>query len=227
MGPQTQAIMHHASFRSELINVAIRKNTLDRVINLSLLKELARKNEKINFEYAYKNHLSNEKYIRYIKKEFFTFKGVNVAPYERLFTINTSDQEAGKLIEVISNIANKYYLQNSSPAPYVYVSGLSEKVMTSLKISLADKEKFFSDGTHFNGDRFRLESLTKDYHKQPHNRVTFRMICDSTLDNTLDAVSFDEVYDFQCGSPESSLPEMGVTKKFYVDQLSDILKVIT
>ena len=84
---EEEATVYHSIFRANLLEVATRRNPRKRIINFRGLKILVGKKEKIIFELAYCKYLKNERYLKYLKKEYFTFNKVNIPNKERFFVL--------------------------------------------------------------------------------------------------------------------------------------------
>ncbi len=221
-----EAIMHHASFRAELLNIAIKKQKSAREINFSTLEDLINHNEKIVFDIAYSKYLTNAKYIAYIKKAFFTHKRVNVSPYERLIAISLKGDESSAVItQIIQNIRNRFYIQDQSPAPFVFIAGLGPIKANSLKQELWSAGMRFIDGTNFDGDLFRVQDMQLNVHKVSKNNIKFKWVDEKNIDAVLKTLKFDVCYVFICEGGESNVPLQLNGQKFYVKSANDIMEV--
>lgn len=222
-----EAIAHHAIFRAHLLEVATIRDKRQRIISLKKLKELLSRNERVIFEAAYSKHLSNGKYLNYIKKEYFTFKKVNVKSDERLFIVDVDKTASDTVLTgIVSAIQGKYFVRNNSPAPFIYLHSVGKKRYSAIKRKLWSKKLFFADGTHFADDEFRLGDIKLSIHEDSHNKATYKLISDSNLKLILKNVKFDEVTIFSIGDLKEISTNAAPCRKFYIHKTADILKVL-
>ena len=221
-----EAVMHHASFRAFILECAIKKQKTQRRVTLSMLRDTLNRNEKIIFESAYSKYLTNSKYISYLKKQYFTYKKPNVKDNERLFVIDAdSFIRDAEMIQAIVNISNRYYIKDASAAPYICFTSLASERMTTLKRKLWDKGLYFTDGTHFKDDNFRMYSLLEKVHIHPNNVIKYKLINEGNLVQVLHEHTFDEVFIFlNTSSLETIITDKYM--KFHLSRTRDILKVI-
>ena len=86
-----------------------------------------------------------------------------------------SSTKDGDVIQIITNIKNRYFKKDTSPAPYVCLFGIDNERIANLKQKLWDKELIFSDGTHFDRDKFRMADLIADTHYN-NCGITFKLL---------------------------------------------------
>ncbi len=221
-----EAIMHHASFRAELLNIAIKKQRSAREIDFTTLEDLMNHNEKIVFDVAYSKYLTNAKYLAYIKKTFFTHKKVNVSSHERLITICLKGDESNAVLtQVIQNIKNRFYIQDQSPAPFILITGLEPDRINILKQELWTAGLKFIDGTNFSGDIFRILDMQQEVHKVSKNRFKLKWVDLKNIDTVLKVVKIDTSYMFVCEGGEGNVPSQINGQKFYVKSANDIIEV--
>ncbi|MFA6608330.1 MAG: hypothetical protein WCT07_00220 [Candidatus Paceibacterota bacterium] len=222
-----EATVYHALFKSNLLDIAIIKEKKQRLINFNKLKTLVNKKEKVIFELAYCKFLSNNKYLSYLKKEYFTFKKINIPCKERLIVIQIDDTiRDSNLLEIVTNIKNKYFRKDISPSPYICLYGIDTTRLNLLKQSFLDKGLHFSDGTHFNGDKFRIQDLIVDTYKDSSN-VAFKIISEEFLPFLFKKGKLDEVYVFSTLSKVDLQENLKDLKEFYIQHTKDIIKIIS
>lgn len=221
-----EASTYHAIFRSCLFDIATKKNPKARKINFESLKDIAKSKERIIFDVAYVKYLKNDRYLKYLKNEFFTFKKVNIANKDRLFIIDvdrfTKDND---IIQIITNIKNRYFKQDSSPAPFICLYRINRLKAQVLKQKLWDKGLVFSDGTHFFDDKFRVNDLISNVYSASF-RITFKLIFSQQLPILLKEKNIDEVYIFNTTNDQISIKMAGDFREFYVGQTKNIIKII-
>jgi hypothetical protein len=223
---EKEAALYHGILRATLLELAINKDKIQRTINFQKAKELIAKKEKIIFESAYSKYLSYEQYLDHLKKELFTFKKANTPCLQRLFVI---DMDAlirdSEIIEMINNISCRFFIKETSPAPYICLIGLDNKRLVTIKQKLWDAKLFFIDGTNFNGDRFRISDLLSDNYKDHNSNAKFKFLSIVELSDLLKAEELDDIFVFitsgniDCVSIENSV---GIC----IENTSDITKII-
>ena len=223
---EEQAIEYHARFRAYLLEIATKKNKKKRTINLDQLKKVANQNEKIIFDFAYCKFLKERRYFSYLKKEYFTFKKLNIANKERLFVIEVDDFVSdGDILQIITNIQSKYFKKHSSPAPYICLSGnITNERIIVIKQKLWDKSMFFVDGTHFDGDKFRINDLMVNTHDNDSN-IKYKLVSIECL-HLLLKNQIDEVYAFLINGDGSWDKSAIRFNEFYVNRTKNITKII-
>lgn len=223
---EEEATTYHAIFKANLFSIAIRKNPKQRTINYKKLKEVSNSNEKIIFDAAYCKYLKTERYFKYIKKEYFTFKKVNIPNKQRLFVIQTDNSvKDGDVIQVITNIKNRYFKKDTSPAPYICLFGIDNEKIANLKQKLWDKGLIFSDGTHFDRDKFRVADLIADTHDN-NCGITFKFLSLNQLPLFFKKKHLDETFVFLTSGDGEWRTKIKEFKEFYVDCTKNITKII-
>ena len=220
-----EATVYHATFRSKLIGIAIKKKDSDRVMDFKSLKVLVLKTEKIVFELAHYKYLKNEKYTTYLRKEYFTFKKLNTPNKERLFVLEIdSFIKDAELIELVSNIKSRFYKKDTSPAPYICFYGIQNERLIQLKQKLWDKKLHFNDGTHFCEDKFRIDDLVSDLNS--YSNFTFKIINPGELNNLYQRKVVDEWFAFFTEKNDQLIAGFENVNEFYISQTKDITKII-
>ena len=221
-----EAATYHAIFKANLFDIAIRKNIKQRIVNFKKLKLIASSNEKIIFDIAYCKYLRTERYLKYLKKEYFTFKKVNMPNKERLFVVEVDNlARDGDIIHIITNIKNKYFKKDTSPAPYVCLFGINNERITTLKQKLWDKELVFSDGTHFDRDKFRMTDLIVDTHNN-NCGITFKLLLLEQLPLFVKKKHIDETFVFLVSGDGEWQKKVKEFKEFYIGRTKNIIKII-
>ena len=222
-----EAVTYHAIFRSHLIDIALKKNVRHRKISYSDLGLMLKNKERVIFEVAHSKYLTATKYFGYIKKEYFTHKKANIPSHERLFVIEVDSRvKDPELTQIISNIRIRYHKKNTSPAPYVCLYGIDGIRLRSLKQKLWDNGMFFSDGTHFQDDKFRIEDLIEETHKNDHVNVTFKLISFDSLPILLKKSVVDEAFVFLTAGDGEWRKVIKDFKEFYIGETRNVLKII-
>ncbi len=223
---EEEATTYHAIFKANLFDVAIKKNPKLRTINFTKLKGVINSKEKIIFDAAYYKYLKTERYLKFIKKEYFTFKKLNTPNKERLFVIETDNpMKDGDIIQIITNIKNKYFKKDTSPAPYICLFGIDNAKITSLKQKLWDKGLIFSDGTHFYGDKFRMNDLVADTHNN-NCGITFKLLSLDQLPLLFKKKRPDESFLFLTSGDGEWRTKVKEFKEFYIGRTKNIIKII-
>jgi len=219
---EEEAMTYHAIFRANLFDIVIKKSPKQRVINFQKLKDGINNKEKVIFDNAYCKYLKNERYLKYLKKEYFTFNKVNIPNKDRLFIIevdfNTKNNE---LLQIITNIKNRYFKKDSSPAPYICLYRIDKNRETLMKQKFWDKGLFFCDGTHFHGDKFRIKDILVC---KPD--VSFKLLSIKQMPTLFQNKQIDDVFVFLTVNDMDLSKQTNEFKKFYIKQTKDIIKII-
>jgi len=223
---EEEATTYHAIFKANLFDVAIKKNSKLRTVNFSKLKEVINSKEQIIFDIAYCKYLKTERYLKYIKKEYFTFKKVNTPNKERLFVIEMEySVKDGDAIQIITNIKNRYFKKDTSPAPYICLFGIDNERVTNLKQKLWDKGLIFSDGTHFDKDKFRMDDLVADTHNN-NCGIAFKLLSLDQLPSLFKKKRPDETFVFLTSGDGEWRTKVKEFKEFYIGRTKNIIKII-
>ncbi|MBY6951338.1 hypothetical protein [Clostridium botulinum] len=218
------AIIHHSLIREKLFELAIKPDESDRHITRRKLKEyLSQCNKNIFYGY-YDAFLGREKYIELVKKQYFTIKYANLNKFERLFVIDCiGDYDETTVRKIVDSISNKYYKQNKSPAPYICFRRIPYEVLANVKRGMLDDEIKFSDGTYFDGDRFRSDRLKYD---GDTNDVKVKIIREENIDDVVSIVIFKEYYNLFVEKPaqfNSNFLEIRVQ----INDITEVSKMIS
>lgn len=194
------ALIYHGLFRNDLLKKAINKDSKLRITNLTSLRKLTKDTNGTIFPVAYEEFLGVEEYIKFVKKQYFTFSSGNINAFERLFiieldsTVNTTD-----ILMLVLGISRKYYKPFrgaiKSPPPYICLVG-NDELQIEAKRKLVDQDVTFTDGTCFHGDVFRMEKLSQKANIE--NGVSLRLLSDDKLSDVSQSNDFDEVYCLMC-----------------------------
>jgi len=223
---EEEATTYHAIFKANLFDIAIRKKPKQRTINFKILKGVVNSSEKIIFDIAYCKYLKTERYLKYVKKEYFTFKKVNIPNKQRLFVIETDNSvKDSDVIQVVTNIKNRYFKKDISPAPYICLFGVDNEKIVGIKQKLWDKGLIFSDGTHFDKDKFRMPDLMADTHSN-NCGITFKLISLNQLPDFLKKKPVDETFVFLTSGDGEWRTKVKGFKEFYIDRTKNITKII-
>lgn len=186
---EDEAWIYHAIICDKLFKVALENEDEKRCITYRETKEYVDKCNTITFESKYRNIIGRERFLKIIKRKYFTCNKPNINNFERVFFIECNEIENATVVRhIIDALKNKYYRVGKSPAPYVCFRGLSRKVLNDVKIGLVDDEQIFSDGTCFAGDIFRADKLAND------KNVAIKFVSEENIEDI--NVKFKEVYDF-------------------------------
>jgi hypothetical protein len=218
------AFLYHSIIRSNLIDIAIIPEREKRLIKKSDLDTYLNSAEKEIFYSSYSKYLTKSKYEALVKKEFFTFKAVNLNNFERLFIIDCDDKiNKTDLIRIIVQISRKYFRANKSPAPYILLRSLSNETMVHIKRDLIDIDVTFNDGTQFDGDRFRIDRLKE--RGSIYNGATIKFVNEENLELVQNEIDFQEVYAFYLVSqPLISLPVRNT--RIQITETDQVLKFL-
>jgi hypothetical protein len=197
---EDRAFIYHSLFRSKLLDISIIKDKEDRLISKVDLDAFIKSAEKTVFYGAYSKFLNRKRYENLIKREYFTFKAVNIDNFERLFIVDC-DEEIGRvdLHKIVTCIQNKYFRVGKSPQPFLCFVNLEDQKLTDLKCGLVDQGIVFNDGTCFDGDRFRLDMITENSLNSDSYKV--KIIDETRLRSLLTRQKFQETFQFYLQEP--------------------------
>jgi molybdopterin converting factor small subunit len=104
------------------------------------------------------------RYCKMIRKKYFT--QLNLSPKERFFLIDGVDEYSISAIkDIILYVSDKYSKiskrENKSFCPYIYVNGVSEEKLVSIKSALKNEGHKFIDGYDFLGADFDSSSIAR------------------------------------------------------------------
>jgi hypothetical protein len=217
------AVLYHSIIRSRLLDLAIKDRNL-RVINKAILDDFIKNREKVVFYESYKKYIKKEQFYQMMKKEFFGHKGINILPFERLFIIDVSHQDNFvDLLETIGTISSKYYKQDKSPAPYICFRNIDFQLLNEIKRHLVDKNITFTDGTCFNGDRFRIDKLIAPSTKE--NNIIIKFVNEENIPDLFNNTKIEEVYEFFRDSKfetETNCKHIQI----HIEEIKEVIKMI-
>lgn len=204
MPTDEEAIIYHSLFRAHLLSRSILPKGKRRCSRAELAT-LRADSEEIVFYSAYSRYLGGGKYEGMLRKRFFTFSAPNIENYERLFILEPESCAARETVrECATRISRKYFRCGKSPQPYLCLRGLPVDFINEVKRSLLDQGVMFFDGTHFNGDRFRLDDLVRKRLNEPESCIKF--VSESMLSDVISRVDFAEVFQIFVHSPVNLVP---------------------
>lgn len=199
-----EAIIYHSLFRSHLLSRSILPRDKRRCCRQELAA-LQSDSEQIVFYSAYSRYLGDNRYEAMLRKTFFTFTAPNIENFERLFVLEAeTDVTRETAIECATRLSRKYFRHSKSPQPYVCFRGVPAAFVNAVKQSLVDQGLTFFDGTHFDGDRFRLDELIKRRVNDP--KLIVKFVSESTLPDIISRVDFSEVFQMYVRSPLQIAP---------------------
>jgi hypothetical protein len=219
-----EAFLYHSLIRGKLLNLALKENSKDRGISKSDLDKYMRTTKDNIFHLSYKYYLGKDKYIKFIRSKYFTFKSTNINCFERLFIIDCHDYESvTTLHNIINNISKKYFKLGKSPAPYICLKGVKKDTLNEFKMQLLDDNVIFNDGTCFDGDRFRIEKIIEDASNV--NKVVVKLLKEDELEKLIKKVTIKEYYHLFLSSPMNFSTEYRQSK-VQIENCEDILEII-
>ncbi|EKE21792.1 MAG: hypothetical protein ACD_7C00126G0016 [uncultured bacterium] len=222
-----EAIQFHAIIQTHLFKIATKKEKSKRKISKYQLGQIISTSEAIIFHSSYSKFIGNTKYIQMLKKEYFTFKKLNIPNQSRLFIIEIDKKiKESEIIFLIQNISKKYFSVDHSPAPFVCFSGIKDKEIIKIKQRLWDKKILFTDGTHFNGDRFRIQDLVANTNNHK-NSISIKLMTELKMNEVLKAQSFDEIYDLFITNNRTIKANLSTIHQLYINQTKDLIKIIS
>lgn len=218
-----EALVLHSLIRQKLFELSIEKEEYNRTITGKELKKYIEKcNKKIFYRY-YDIFISRDRYLKLVKKEFFTNKSANLNNYERIFIIDCDESYNKTTIrKIIDNISSKYHKKHKSPAPYICFRGIKREELISVKQDMIDDNIKFSDGTYFDGDKFRLSNLKNIKFSTD---ICVKIIDEIYLEETIEEVTFKEYYHLFIDKPIELKTDF-LQVSIQINELEEINKII-
>lgn len=218
------AVLYHSIFRSKLLERSIGPRSARKVCFTDLQHFLEDTEVRV-FETAYSKYIGAEKYARLIRKTYFTQSTPNLEHFERLFILDCdSAVNRGDLVTLAARISRRFYKKGKSPQPYLVFRNLTRGSFKHLKQELFDHGIYFFDGTHFDGDRFRISELADE----PPNARAFslKIVAEHQARRLVRTVEIKEVFQFFIGEP-LQLRINGDHRRIQVNKTGQILQMIT
>jgi len=218
-----EAILYHSIFRSKLLDRCLLP-IQERCVCLCDLKQFLEDTEVTVFHAAYSKYIGADKYIKLIKKRYFTFSAPNIDNFERLFVIE-SDSVTNQvdLIKIANRLVKKFYRKGKSPQPYIVFRNLTHDSLKQLKQDLFDSGVHFFDGTHFAGDRFRLDELTDN--RINNGTFTLKIVPESKMKDLLQQIKIKVIFQFFVSNPVS-INVSGKHFRIQVDNAEQTLQML-
>ncbi len=217
------AVLYHSIFRSRLLDLTIGLKPR-RKVRFTDLKMFLDDAEVRVFEGAYSKYVGEDKYVRLIKKTYFTIPTPNIENFERLFLVESGPAVGlGVLVKIAARLSSKFYKKGKSPQPYITFRNLTEDRLRELKRTLFDAGIHFFDGTHFDGDRFRLNELAGA--PASSREFTLKMVSEHQTSMLVQRLHIHEVFQFFVGDP-IQLTVTGEHRRIQVKRTEQILQMI-
>ena len=180
------------------------------------------------FDKWYIEYIGYEKYYKEVRKQFFT--ATNISPVHRFFLVECdtgiTDSELVSVIKEISRKWGKFSKREPNPfCPYVYLHGLSDARLASVKKLLIENECYIWDGYEYKGAEFNPSALVR-----PINSFLGVRIKMVNKQNEIDSVlamcqSAKAVYQFFMKEPFYNRQGL-MGKEFQILRTCDVSKMI-
>ena len=133
------------------------------------------------------------------------------------------------LIRIVTNLVRKYFRKGKSPQPYLAFVNPHENLLRNVKRALFDQGIVFFDGTHFDGDRFRLKELVAD--TVNGNMPVVKLVPESEIKNTASAAGVREIYQFYVRLPvaitSADTPKAQKHIQIQIEKTAQVLRIIS
>lgn len=170
-------------------------------------------------------------YLAALRKEYFT--ELNISPYERFFLVETDAGSYARsdLKDLFFELSRKWAkLSKREPTPfcpYIYVHGIPDAELLTLKRELSTEGFKFIDGHDFQNADFSHQSITQ----QATNGNGIKIKILNTLSNveqTLDGITKTRcIYQFHLGNSYFDYDKPAIKHiKIQVEQLPDVKSII-
>ena len=183
--------------------IATKQDVKDRVVSK---KEFLQKinSKKMLFDKWYLQFKGIREYCAEIKKQYFSTR--NVSPFERFFLIECDLQiDDTKLLSLIIKISKNWSKLSRREVrtfcPYIYLHGISEERLVTLKKKLQQEDIRLWDGYDFLGADFSVGSIIRRANAE--NNIKMKIINKlDEMDNVLvNASGTKEIYHFYLNKP--------------------------
>ncbi len=170
-----------------------------------------------------------KEYSKLIYSKYFrnTLNSIN---YERIFILNTANNEIENLKNIIFTIEDKFYKKTNrginSGAPYIFINNISVEELINLKESIYADGKTIHDGFCFVGSSFKCKEIRKP--STLENSISIKIInkrihLDEILSNINGSKKLFEFYDTHT---ESISNDEDYISKIQIENLTDISQII-
>lgn len=216
-----EAVIYHAILNQALTTLVLSKPVGSRTITAAQLDLTVHDAERAIFCGGYQNHFGVQKYISLLRSQILGSRSVNVARRERLIIAEIGERcDVHDVVDFALAVSSRFYVRENSPQPFLLIRGV--EVFSSFKQELWDAGVKFADGTHFHGDRFRLEDLIA---RQP-KAVSIKVVDENKLPDFLAAMRLQEVYEFYSTRPMLEPFDGSRLRRMSVDSIADATKVM-
>lgn len=182
---------------------AVQQSKNDRSVSKEEFLRKINKKEML-FDKWYLQYKGIHEYCADIKKKYFS--PTNISPYERFFLIEydcmIDDLKLIALIEKIAEKWSKLSIRESKPfCPYVYINGISQERLITLKKKLQHENIRLLDGYDFLGADFFVDSIIRKPNND--NKVKVKIINSiENLNMILEkTVGIKKIYQFYLHEP--------------------------
>ncbi|MEG2230325.1 MAG: hypothetical protein RRY22_06125 [Bacilli bacterium] len=222
------AEIYYYGLVSYVINIVIKNKPENRKITKKeIINYLLKKSDEIFKDFFFKNN-EKEKYIKFIKKEYFFEKNIN--RHHRLFIINLDSKNIENYYDCITKIIKKYYLLDKrkkmikSDAPYICIPFITEQLLVDLKSKLC-LDFNITDGYKFYNSPFDVEYITKKF--TPMENLSCKIINNQeNLNVVVEKLTDDgiKIYEFYNNADK----KLDIDNSFSIKatELNDVIKMI-
>lgn len=215
------ALLYHSIFRSEIFRLVIKERKI-RKLTKDVLDDRIKHYEQLVFYSVYSDYLTKDSYEKFIRKEFFTQKNINLQNFNRLFIIDSIKyQDLTDIHMIISNISKQFYRKDKSPAPFICFRNLDNAVLNKIKQDMIDNNFTFADGTMFNGDKFRMDKLIN----HSIDNISVKFIHEEHISQLIEKKTFQQIYQFFINS-SAEVETKHKHIKIQIQELNQINQII-
>lgn len=170
------------------------------------LKILIEKNNELIFYKQYSNFKGKEKYYRLVKNKYFT--GLNTGDFERFFILTFNSYNLMDIKDFIYRVKDKFYktsiikhtVRINSPAPYIFLNGITSEDLKLIKMQLQLDDIVFRDGYAFQNSSFYLPNLLERCNNQNHIQLKFINNIDDLPNIISKIATMKKIYQFHIGN---------------------------
>lgn len=213
---------------NEIVELAVQSEVSNR--RISKKNFISRINKKeVMFNSWINEYMGRKSLLKKLRNDYFTY--TNISPNERLFLVESRDENEFELKEVINCIIRKWTKilkrESNSYCPYIFINNYDKEKLVELKKELYNDEIKFIDGFLFDGAEFNVEEICKkaDY----NNGIMIKFInkVEFIEDIIRKTKKTKEIYQFYYNNPFFSYENEKIKHiKIQIKNINEIKEII-
>ena len=213
---------------NEVVKLAVQSKVNNR--RISKRSFIGRINKKeIMFNSWINEYMGRKSLLKKLRNDYFAY--TNVSPNERLFLIESRDEDKFELKEAINCIIKKWTKilkrESNSYCPYIFINNYNKEKLIELKKELYNDGIKFIDGFLFDGAEFNVEEICKkaDY----NNGIKIKFINKVKFIDYIirETKKTKEIYQFYYNNPFFSCENEKIKHiKIHLKDINEIKEII-